>query len=68
MEKYIKIYKSNEISKQEKDSQSDWSLLGSDEKSEATYSICEEHYWQRGIDINAQRLRGFFKVTKLSQN
>lgn len=66
MEKYIKIYKSNEISRQEKDSQKDWSRLNSDIKSEITYSITEEHCWQKGIDINAQRLRGFFKITKLS--
>lgn len=66
MEKYIKLYKHNEIYKQEADSQRDWSVLDSSEKSEVTYSIVEEHYWQKGIDINAQRLRGFFRITKLS--
>ena len=65
MAKYIKIYKSDEIFKQEEDSQRDWSLLNSSEKSEITYSICEAHYWQKGIDINAQRLRGFLRIAKL---
>lgn len=66
MKKYIKIYRDDEIYKQEADSQKDWSALNSGEKSEVTYSIVEEHYWQKGIDINAQRLRGFFRITKLS--
>lgn len=68
MEKVIKKYKLTDTGKQERDDIKYWSLSSSSEKTEATYLLWEDCCYTKGVNVNAQRLRRIFKITKLSQS
>jgi len=69
MEKIIKKYRLDDAEKQEEEDLKYWALASTAEKTEVAYSLWEECYWiQKGININAQRLRRVLEIAKLPQS
>lgn len=69
IEKIIKKYRLGNVEKQEDDDLKCWASVSTSEKTETSYSLWEECYWiQKGVNINAQRLRRVLKIVKLPQS
>ncbi len=69
IEKIIKKYRLEDAEKQEEEDLKYWTSASTSEKTEMAYSLWEECYWiQKGVDVNAQRLRRVLKFAKLPQS
>lgn len=65
IEKIIKKYRLEDAEKQEKDLKY-WTSASTSEKTEMAYSLWEDCCWiQKGVNVNAQRLRRILKFAKL---
>ncbi len=68
IEKIIKKYRLEDAEKQEEDLEY-WTSASTSEKTEMAYSLWEECYWiQKGVNINAQRLRRVLEIAKSPQS
>ena len=66
IKKVIKKYRLEDAEKQEEEDLEYWTSTS--EKTEMAYSLWEECYWiQKGVNINAQRLRRVLEIAKLPQ-
>ncbi|MDN3510811.1 MAG: hypothetical protein NG784_05840 [Candidatus Jettenia sp.] len=69
IEKIIRKYRLKDAEKQEEKDLEYWALASTSEKTEMAYSLWEECYWiQKGVNINAQRLRRVLEIAKLPQS
>ena len=69
IEKIIKKYRLKDAEKQEDEDLEFWTSASTSEKTEMAYSLWEECYWiQKGININAQRLRQVLEIAKSPQS
>jgi len=69
MGKIIKKYRLKDAEKQEDEDLEYWTSASTSEKTEMAYSLWEECYWiQKGVSINAQRLRRVLEIAKSPQS
>lgn len=69
IEKIIKKYRLEDAEKQEEEDFEYWTSASTSEKTEMAYSLWEECYWiQKGVNINAQRLRRVLEIAKSPQS
>ncbi|UJS15974.1 MAG: hypothetical protein L3J17_08570 [Candidatus Jettenia sp.] len=69
IEKRIRKYRLKDAEKQEEEDLKYWASVSISEKTEMAYSLWEECYWiQKGVNINAQRLRRVLEIAKLPQS
>lgn len=69
IEKIIKKYRLEDAEKQEEEDLEYWISASTSEKTEMAYSLWEECCWiQKGVNINAQRLRRVLEIAKSPQS
>ncbi len=64
--KRLKIYTLADSQRQEKEDITYWTSQSIASKTETAYSLWRDHCWINKEDVDAQRLRRVFKITKLS--